>query len=58
MIRNDRPIEYQMTKRMFNSILDGKGEEIKNNPYAYVLNIVNEQFGLRGKVERILIYSE
>ncbi len=58
MLKNERPIEYQMTKRMFNSLLDGKGEEIKGNPYTYVLNIVNEQFGLRGKVERILIYSE
>ncbi len=59
MVKNERPIEYQMTKKMFNTILEGRPEsEAKGNPYNYVMNIINEQFGLRGKVTRILTYND
>ncbi len=59
MIKNERPIEYQMTKRMFNTILEKRSEiEKKENPYSYVMKVINEEFGLRGKVTSIFIISQ
>lgn len=58
MIKNDRPIEYQMTKKMFNTLLEKRNAvDMKENPYAYVTRVVNEQFGLRGTVARVLVYD-
>lgn len=56
MIKNDRPIGYQMTKRMFNSILMLRNEDDKKqNPYQFVMNYLNEQFNLRGTVRHISV---
>lgn len=47
---------YQMTKTLFNNLLKArKGTELKMNPYKYVCNIVNEQFGIKGKITKITI---
>lgn len=59
MANNGRAIEYQMTKKMFNAMLEGRTEaEKKDNPYNYVMRQINEQFGLRGTVKRILIATD
>lgn len=59
-MRNNKPIDYQMTKKMFNAILDTRNteDEKKQNPYEYVIGVINEQFGLRGKVTHICIYNQ
>lgn len=55
-MKNDRAIEYKMTSKMFHAMLDDRTEdEKKMNPYVYVMSVINEQFGLRGSVKRILI---
>lgn len=57
-MKNNRPIEYQMTKKMFNSILNLRTEDEKSqNPYDFVMGFINEQFGLRGEVKHISIYE-
>lgn len=56
-MKNNRAIGYQMTKKMFDEILSWRTEEEKKlNPYNYVMNVVNEQFGLRGTVKHISIF--
>lgn len=58
-MKNNKPIDYQMTKKMFNAILATRnGEQEKQNPYEYVIGVINEQFGLRGKVTHICIYNK
>ncbi len=55
-MRNAQPLEYQMTKKMFNAMLDKRtGAEEKENPYRYVMNVINEEWGLRGTVVRLSI---
>lgn len=57
-MKNNRGIEYQMTKKMFNSILASRTEdEKKQNPYDFVANVLNESYGLRGVVKHISIYE-
>lgn len=59
MIKNDKPIEYQMTQKMFNAMLEQRTEvEKKENPYTYVMGVINREYGLRGTVKRILISNE
>ena len=56
-MKNNRAIGYQMTKKMFDEILSWRTEEEKKlNPYNYVMNVVNEQFRLRGTVKHISIF--
>lgn len=56
MVKNERPIDYQMTKRMFDGILATRTEDEKRmNPYSYVMNFINESYGLRGTVTHISI---
>lgn len=53
---NDRPIEYKMSRAMFDHLLSTrKGDEKKLNPHAFVMGFLNERFGLRGEVKRIII---
>lgn len=49
-------IEYKMSKKMYNALLEDK--PVNENPQSYVLKIVNEQFGLKGTVERIITYTD
>lgn len=47
--------EYKMSKEMANEILKArKGDNRKKNPQAYLCEYVNEQFGLRCEVTRIV----
>lgn len=50
-------VGYQMPKLMFDSILKTrKGEdEKKKNPYAFVCEIVNAEFGLMREVNHITV---
>lgn len=51
-------IGYKMTQRMFDSLLEERTEEEKKkNPYVYVMQVINEQFGLKGKVTHIHIFD-
>lgn len=55
-MKNNRAIEYQMSKQMFDAILATRSEtEKKENPYAFVMSVLNEQYGLRGIVKSISI---
>ncbi len=52
-------IGYQMTRKMFKTLLDTRSEiEKKLNPYVFVMNLLNEQYGLKGTVKRITIIDE
>lgn len=47
---------YQMTKAMFKSLVKSrKGEELKMNPYKFVCKYINDFFGLKGTVKKIVI---
>lgn len=49
-------IEYKMSKTMFQEMLKQRSElEKKQNPYTYVMQVINESFGLRGKVTHLII---
>ena len=51
-------VGYKMTQKMFDSLLEGRSEEDKKkNPYTYVIQIINEQFGLKNKVTHIHIFD-
>lgn len=55
-MKKNSSIEYKMSKAMFQSLLRDRAEnEKKLNPYSYVMNILNEQYRLRGRVTRIII---
>lgn len=49
-------VEYRMPRKMFNMILKTRDNSAKkSNPYAYVMEVVNSEFGLKGKVRKIII---
>ena len=51
-----RPVEYQMTKTAFQELLKTRtAEESKMNPYAFVMKVVNETYGIKGNVKKINI---
>lgn len=55
-MKNNRAIEYQLTKRAFDSMLEMRNdEEKKQNPYQYVMSIINKEYGLRGTVTGLSI---
>lgn len=57
-MKNEKPIGYQMTKKSFDGILSTRNEaEKKLNPYQYVMQYLNEQNNLRGKVTSIQIIN-
>lgn len=50
--------EYQMTKKMFDELLKTRTEEEKKmNPYEFVAQVVNREFGVKGTVSRISFYN-
>lgn len=56
MLKNERPIGYQMSKKLFDSILSLRNEtEKKQNPYQFVMGYLNEQYNLRGKVTSLQV---
>lgn len=58
-MRNEKPIDYRMTKKMFDSILSTRvtESEKKLNPYEYVMNRLNEELNLRGTVKHVSIFD-
>jgi hypothetical protein len=58
IMKNSQGLEYRMSKKMFNELLSSRTEEEKKqNPYAYVTQIINEQFGLKGTVNKVSFYD-
>ena len=45
--------EYKMSREMFDAIVK-KGKK-KDKPFDYVLKVVNDTFGIKGTVSRIII---
>ena len=59
MANNPKNIEYQITKKMYNALLGTRHEaDMTENPYTFVINLINNEFGLRGTVKRIHIVEE
>lgn len=58
-MKNEKPIDYRMAKKMFDSILATRATESekKMNPYEYVMKVVNDEFGLRGTVKHIGVFD-
>lgn len=57
LVIDDLEIEYNISKRMFDEIADTRGN--KNlNPYIYVIDYINETFGLLGTVTAIVVEEE
>ena len=55
-MRNNKMLEYQMNKKMFTDLLNRRTDmEEKENPYNYVIKVINEQFGLKGTVTQLSI---
>jgi hypothetical protein len=49
-------IEYKMSRQMANWYLKArKGDELKMRPNDYLCRVVDEQFGLMGKCERVIV---
>lgn len=58
-MKNTRAIEYKMSRAMFDHLLTTRTEgEKKLNPYTFVMGVLNERFGLRGEVKRVLIEED
>lgn len=56
MLKNEKSIGYQLSRKMFNAILETRSEaEKKLNPYQYAMDYLNEQNNLRGKVTSIQV---
>lgn len=58
-MKNEKSIDYRMTKKMFDSILATRSTESekKQNPYDYVMQVLNEGYGIRGTVKHISIFD-
>lgn len=58
IMKNSQGLEYRMSKKMFNELLSSRAEEEKKqNPYVYVIQIINEQFGLKETVNKVSFYD-
>ena len=57
MANNSKGIEYQLTRKMYKTILDTKGNSTED-PRSYVIKVINEEFGLRGTVKHLHILEE
>ena len=52
-------LEYRMSKELFDAILGSRTEvEKKKNPKEYVVDVINREFGLKGTVTSVSIYSD
>ena len=57
LVIDDLEIEYNISKKMFDEIADSRGN--KNlNPYIYVIDYINETFGLLGTVTALVVEEE
>ena len=51
-MKNSKAIDYQITKKQFDGILSTRKDD---EPYQYVMGIINESYGLRGTVTHLVI---
>ena len=48
--------EYQMDKKMFDTIVKArKGEDKKKNPFKYVVDYINQSFGIKGNCSKVIL---
>lgn len=58
MKNNRNNVRYSMSKKMFDAIAkDRKGEDRKKNPFVYVMEVINQEFGIKGEVKSIAIHG-
>ena len=51
-----RELDYVMSKEMFKSYLATRNaEEKKENPYSYIIKVINNEFGLNGVVKHLKV---
>ncbi len=57
MNKHAEQIEYRMPKQMFDLLVKTRSSaaDKKMNPYAYVMKVVNSDFGLKGEVKKLHI---
>lgn len=56
-VKNEKKIDYKMPMSMFEGLLKTRNKEEKRmNPYEYVAKVINNEFGLRGKVINVITY--
>ena len=47
-----------MTKKQFDYLLTTRSEEEKKlNPYAFVAKVLNEEYGIKGEISRVVFYN-
>lgn len=52
-------LEYRMSKKLFDVILGKRTEaEKRKNSKDYVISVINREFGLKGTVTHVSIYSD
>ncbi len=52
-------LEYRMNKKFFDAILGKRTEaEKRKNSKDYVISVINREFGLKGTVTHVSIYSD
>ena len=52
-------LEYRMSKKFFDAILGKRTEaEKRKNSKDYVISVINREFGLKGTVTHVSIYSD
>ena len=52
-------LEYHMSKKLFDAILGKRTEaEKRKNSKDYVISVINKEFGLKGTVTHVSIYSD
>ena len=54
-MKNNKPLEYTMTKRMYKEILTFQPEGDKRKPLTFVADYINEHFNLRGTVTKVVV---
>ena len=51
-----RELDYVMSKEIFKSYLATRNaEEKKENPYSYVIKVINNEFNLNGVVKHLKV---
>ena len=54
---NNGSYEYKMTKEMANAYLSSrKGDDKKKHPQEYLCQVVNDEFGVKGKCVKVLFF--
>lgn len=52
----EKMISYKIPRKAYNALLkERKGEEKKMNPQEYVMQVINNDYGLFGKVTHLIV---